>query len=179
MIIAIWTTKTPKVEGIKEAVESYPPLFWIEIEYVLKKVESCVSDMPLSLEETMQWAKNRARNLKKLWITADYYVWPEWWTWDIEWTKYLGGLIYIEDKNEEWHYWFSNMIEVPTLITKKLYVEWWDLWPIMSELSGITNIQSKNWAMWALSDDMLNRKDQFVKSFYSAISPFFNKYYKL
>ena len=69
-------------------------------------------------------------------------------------------------------------MEVPSLVVEKLYIEKLELWPVMSELSGITNIQSQNGSMWSLSNDMLTRKDEFLLAFCSAISPFFNKYYK-
>lgn len=179
MKIAIWTIKVPKVEGVKEAVSSCPYFEWEEIEYILQKVESGISDMPLSKEETMIWAKNRATNMRDMGIKADYYVWLEGWTWDIMWTKYLWWVTCIVDKNWEYHYWISHSIEVPKLVAKKLYEEDMELWPVMSELSWITNIQSKNGAMWALSNDMLVRKTQFIMWFQMAISPFFNKYYKL
>ena len=87
MKIAIWTIKTPKVEWIKDWVKLCPYFTDIEnIEYILEKVESGISDMPLNIEESMQWAKNRAQNIKKHWIKADYYIWIEWWTTKI-WEK--------------------------------------------------------------------------------------------
>jgi non-canonical (house-cleaning) NTP pyrophosphatase len=178
MKIAIWTTKTPKVEGVKQAVKECPYFFWEEIEYILQQVSSDISDMPLSIEETMQWAKNRAQNIKKLGIKADFYVWIEGWTTKIWDKKYLFWTIFIENDKGEWHFGFSWMIEVPKKVEEMLYEEWKELWPIMSELSGITNIQSQNWSMWAWSDDMLTRKDEFVTAFKSAISPFFNEFYK-
>jgi non-canonical (house-cleaning) NTP pyrophosphatase len=36
------------------------------------------------------------------------------------------------------------MLEVPEYVAKKLYEEKMDLGPLMSELSGITNIASQN-----------------------------------
>ena len=179
MKIAIWTTKKPKVDWVKEAISTCPYFKWLEIEFILEKVKSGVSDMPLSMEETMNWAKNRALNMKNNWIKADFYVWLEWWTWDFLWIKYLWWVTCVLDKTWEFHFWVSNCIEVPNIISKKLYQDKLELWPIMSELSWITNIQSKNWAMWAWSDDMLVRKKQFISWFQMAISPFFNKYYKL
>gem|GEM_PF-5962600 len=35
------------------------------MEYILESVSSDISDMPLSIEETMTGAKNRAQNVKK------------------------------------------------------------------------------------------------------------------
>jgi non-canonical (house-cleaning) NTP pyrophosphatase len=36
-----------------------------------------VSDMPLSIEENMKWAQNRAINAKKEINDADFYIWME------------------------------------------------------------------------------------------------------
>jgi non-canonical (house-cleaning) NTP pyrophosphatase len=58
-----------------------------------------VSDMPLSIDEIMLWAKNRANNLYKLWIEADYYIWIEWWTTKIWNKKYIWWIVYIKNNN--------------------------------------------------------------------------------
>lgn len=179
MKIAIWTTRTPKVEWIKKWVKECPYFNWIEVEYLLESVSSDISDMPLSIQETMNWAKNRARNLKKAWITADFYIWIEWWTTEIWDKKYIGWIVYIEDNSGKWHYGFSPMMEVPQLVEKKLYIDRLELWPVMWELSGKTDIRSENWSMWAWSNDMLTRIDEFTSAFKAAISPFFNDYYKM
>jgi len=179
MKIAIWTTRTPKVDWIKEWVEKCPYLNKEKIDYITEKVSSDISDMPLSLEETMQWAKNRANNLKKNWIEADFYIGIEWWTYILNNKSYLVGIVYVENKEWEWHFGFSPAIEVPEKIRKMLYEDWKELGPIMEELSWIVDIRSSNWSMGAWSNDMLHRKDEFVLAFQAAISPFFNKYYKL
>ncbi len=75
--IAVGTTRAPKVDGIKEGLAEcatrYSELA-VPIEFVLEKTESGVSDMPLSIEETMDGARNRANNLLNAGIDADYYV---------------------------------------------------------------------------------------------------------
>ena len=179
MKIAIWTTRTPKIDGIKEWIEKCPYFKSEKINYITQKVSSDIADMPLSIEETMQWAKNRARNLKKEWIEANFYIWIEGWTYILDDKAYLVGIVYVENKEWEGHFGFSPAIEVPEKVKKMLYEEWKELWPIMEELSWILDIRSANGSMWAWSDDMLKRKDEFVQAFQAAISPFLNKYYKL
>lgn len=181
MKIAIWTLRAPKVEWIKQAVSESPYFSDIieKVEYILSSVPSDISAMPLDIEETMLWAKNRAQNLIKSWIEADFYVWIEWWTTDIWWKKYIWWIVYVQNNLWDWHFGFSPMMEVPKLVEKMLYEEWKELWPIMWELSGKTDIRSENWSMWAWSEDMLTRSDEFRSAFHAAISPFYNKYYKL
>lgn len=179
MKIAIWTTRAPKVEGIKKWVLSCPYFKDIEVEYILESVASDISDMPLSIEETMLWAKNRAWNLKKAWIIADFYIWIEWWTTKIWEKKYIWWIVYIENNSWKWHYGFSPMMEVPKIVESKLYIDWLELWPVMWELSGKTDIRSENGSMWAWSNDMLTREAEFTSAFQAAISPFFNDYYSM
>ena len=56
MKIAIGTTSSPKVAGVKEAVNACPYFDGHrgDIEYVLEKTSSDVADMPLSLETTLE-----------------------------------------------------------------------------------------------------------------------------
>jgi non-canonical (house-cleaning) NTP pyrophosphatase len=54
------------VEGVKEAVLECPYFQDVEnIEYILESVSSDISDMPLTIEETMTGARNRAQNVRK------------------------------------------------------------------------------------------------------------------
>lgn len=181
MIIAIWTTREPKINWIKEWIKETPYLSNIfnEIFFITEKISSDISDMPLSIEETMKWAKNRANNLQKKWIKADYYIWIEWWTSDFLWKKYIFWIVFVLNNDWEWHFWFSPMMEVPKLIENELYIKWKELWDIMWDLSWSLNIRSKNWSMWAWSDNMFTRKDEFSIAFKAAIAPFYNKYYQL
>ncbi|MDD2907228.1 MAG: inosine/xanthosine triphosphatase [Candidatus Gracilibacteria bacterium] len=179
MKIAIGTTRAPKVDGIKNGIKNCPYFKDIEVEYILESVSSDISDMPLSIEETMQGAKNRANNLKKSGIIADFYIGIEGGTTQIGDKKYIGGIVYIEDNKSKGHYGFSPMMEVPKLVVKKLYEEGLELGPVMGELSGKTDIRSENGSMGAWSNDMLTRVDEFSSAFQAAISPFFNDYYKM
>lgn len=185
MKLAIWTTKEPKVEWIRVGVQECPYFQDIiaqtkeDVEYILESVSSDISDMPLSIEETMEWAKNRARNLIKKGIDADFYIGMEGWATIIGDKKYLGWVVYIENKAGEWHFGFSPMLEIPGKVEKMLYEDKEELGPIMSKLSGVTNIQSKEGSMWARSANMFIRKNEFWDAFKAAIAPFFNDFYKL
>jgi non-canonical (house-cleaning) NTP pyrophosphatase len=180
MKIALGTTRSPKIEWIKKWIQTCPYFQDIleEIIYLPQNVESGISDMPLSIEEVMLWAKNRAKNLKPI-ESADYYIWIEWGTTAIWEKKYIFWVVYIENNSWEGHYGFSPMLEVPSIVEKKLYDEWQELGPLMGELSGNTNIRSENGSLWAWTNDMLTRTDEFYSAFQAAISPFYNDYYKM
>ncbi len=60
MIISIGSTNQAKVQAVKEVIRDYPLLFNAEI--ITASVPSEIADQPLSLAETIQGAKNRAKN---------------------------------------------------------------------------------------------------------------------
>ena len=175
MKIAIWTKSPPKVAAIKEAIKKCIYFKWKNIEIIEKKVDSGISDMPTSLEENMLWAKKRAKNTKKE-IKADFYIGMEWWTSKIWEKAYLFGVVYILDNNWKWHYWISNMMEVPKIFNKRIYENKEELWPILQEITWVESASKKTWAFWHWSHDMLTRKDQFMLAFLSWIVPVLNKY---
>lgn len=178
MKIAIWTKSPPKVAAIKEAINKCPYFEWENIEIIPNEVESGISDMPTSIEENMEWAKNRAINTSKI-TDADFYIWMEWWTSYIWEKTYLFWVVYILNNKWEWHFWISNMMEIPEVFHKRIYVNKEELWPVLSEITWVEWASKKTWAFWAWSDDILTRKDQFEYAFLSAVPAFFNKYYKI
>ena len=96
MLIAIWSLRKPKTDAVESAIQNCPYFQWQYIKYETKNAASNVSDMPLSIEEIMLWAKNRVKNLRKEVKNADFYIWLEWGTSKI-WKKYfLFWVTYIE-----------------------------------------------------------------------------------
>jgi non-canonical (house-cleaning) NTP pyrophosphatase len=157
MIIAIWTKSPPKIEAIKEAIKKCVYFEWKDIEIIAEKVDSWISDMPTSLDENILWAQNRAKNLKKNWINADLYIWMEWWTTEI-WNKaYLFWVVWIMDNSWNWHIWISPMMQVPNEFHRRIYENWEELWPILTEITQVEWASQKTWAFWHWSDDMLTR----------------------
>lgn len=177
MKIIIGTKSLPKVLAIEEAIKKCIYFKNKDYEIIPLKVESWISDMPISENENMLWAKNRAENCMKN-NKADFYVGMEGWTTMI-WNKaYLFGVVYILNNSWKGHYWFSNKIEVPEFFRAKIYDENFELWPVLSEATKEKWASQKWWAFAHWSDWMLTRKDQFVLAFLSGIVPFFNKYYE-
>lgn len=178
MLVAIWSLRKPKLEAVEQAFQSCPYFWWKIIKYEARKTSSDVSDMPLSIKEIMQWAKNRVKNLKKEIPNANFYVGLEWWTSKI-WNKYfLFWVTYIENQEWIWHYGFSPMMEIPPKIQHELYINKRDLWEVIEEISDKNDIKSNNWTLGELSDDMIKRAKSFQVSTQAAIAPFFNKYWK-
>lgn len=181
MHFIIGTTNIPKSEAIEEVLNNSPYINWGSI--ISKyKVNSGVPDMPLTLKDIRNWAKNRVQALKSLDSTWDFYIWMEWWVYkDYESNDYwIMWVVYIEDRNWEWHYWYSYHLEVPKTVIKMLH-DWdkKDLEVIMHELWADKNIWDKWGSPSVWSDGTLIRKDEFIYAAKAAIAPFFNTYYKM
>lgn len=178
MKIILWTMSPPKLKAIEEWIRECIYLKDEKIEIVWVKASSWISDMPLSLEENILWAKNRAKNAQKLDNSWDFYIWMEWGTTLIWNEAFLFWVVCILDKNWKENIWISNMMKVPKEFQKRLYENGEELWPVLEEITWILWASKKSWAFWAWSDDMITRSDQFKLAFLSAIPFFYNIYYK-
>ena len=195
LILAVWSTNEDKISWInlwlnwlhtweiisnlnkyqQNILKILKKHFNKEIIIKSYKTDSNVSDMPNSLQETIEWAVNRALNLIDLNKKADYYLWTEWW---IEFIDFNRSLLYsvvcIIDKYWDLNIWTSNWLPIWVEDTLRLR-EWEDLSDI---------IKNKHWAIWKgnISGDLslwiFSRSKQFEDAFKWAIVPFCNtKYY--
>jgi len=147
MKIAIWTECPPKISAIESAVEECIYFKWHTVDLISKKVDSWISDMAKNIIDTMVWSKNRAHNIAKI-TEADFYVWMEWWTTKI-WDKiYLIWVAYILNNEWEWHYWISNMMEIPEIFAQRVYEKWEDFWKLLAEITWEEWTLDKDWAIW-------------------------------
>lgn len=179
MKIIIWTKAIPKVEAIKNWIKELPYIDIKDTEIITIKVESLVSDMPISIKECMDWAKNRALNCKKEISKWDFFIWMEWWTTMIWEKAYLFWVVYVLNQEWEWHFWFSAFLEVPEVFRDWIYNQKKTLEEVHLEKFWNQDVWQKNGSFWQWSDNLIQRKDMFQIAFICAISPFFNKYYKL
>lgn len=179
MKLIIATTSPPKVQAIEEAIARCPYFSGQDTEILTLKVPSDISDMPTSMTENMLGARNRAENARNIEPDADFWIGMEGGTDFIGEKSYLFGVVYILAKNGEWHFGVSNMVEVPRIFHENIYYKKKELWPILSEITGVADASKKNGAFGAWTDDMFTRKDQFIFAFLSAIAPFYNQYYTL
>ena len=159
MKIAVWTKSPPKLEALNIAFSGSPYFKWEKINFISEKIKSWVSDMPLTLDETITWAYNRALNIKEFVESennqADYYIGMEWWSTMIGDKAYLFWVMCILNTEWEHHSGISNMIEIPSSIQKRLYENKEDLWPIMDEVLWLTGTKKWKWATAYWSDDTL------------------------
>lgn len=179
MHFAIGTTNKPKSAAIEYVLATSP--YTSGATFSNHKVESGVPDMPTTLQELRTGAKNRAIYTRRESPDADYFVGMEWGVYkDSEWETYwLLGVVYIEDREGNWHFGYSCHLEVPEIVVDALFDwRWRDLEQIAHALWSPENIADKNGSFYEWTDGMLSRKDQFVMATQCAIAPFFNKFYQ-
>ena len=177
MKIAIGTKRKAKIKGVKKGIAEF---IYIQdtVEFSTHDADSGISHMPLSLDETMSGAQNRALDLKNKNIEADYYIGLEGGLVAVQEKTYLISLAYVLNNNDKGHFGFSPMLEVPQEIHKRIK-EGEELGPIMGELSGNLDLRSENGSMGAWSGDMFKRDDEFAVAVKAALCPFYNQYYKI
>lgn len=176
LTIAIWTENPTKIKAIKSWITQVSELATEEIHYICQKVETWVSEMPLTQESTDQWAKNRAENLVKMWIQADFYAGLEWWCYQQGSDGFLTGSVYISDW-KKWFLWKWPSIQMPENITHELFQNKRNLWELIEEITKTQNISKVNGTFGILSNDLITRSKSFEIATILAITPFFNGYY--
>ena len=180
MHFAIGTRNTPKSEAVEYVLSTSPYTPWAT--FSNHSVPSGVSDMPTTLAELRTGAWNRAVNVRRECPHADYFIWMEGWVYtDTLWENYwLIGIVYIENRDWEWYYWYSCHLQVPKRVVEGLFDgRWRDLEEVMHSLGSDPAIGDKKGSYSEWTDAMLTRREQFIMATQCALAPHFNRYYTL
>lgn len=181
MKIAIGTLRAPKIAGVEEAFRTSPYFAdsQLTVEFVPHDAPSGISHMPLSQNEVMQGARNRAEYLLAHVHDVDFCIGLEGGTSKVAQRAYLFGCAYLCDHKGVGYFGFSPWLMVPEVVTRMLYDEGKELGPIMRDLAKGKDVRSENGSMGEWSNDMLTRKDEFVAATQAALAPHFNSYYRM
>lgn len=183
IIIAVGSTRKPKVGAVRDAVASLGPLLAPEkqIEVVGVEVESGVGHTPVSREELMQGARQRAEAVAKL---AEQFGEP----WDY-FVGLEGGLDVIRENEqrriflESWAYvsdgvsgFFgrSGSIEVADQIAEEVVDRGVELSVAIDHFAGEVGIRDAQGAWGVLSGNLITRQDSFRVAVTAAFAPFYN-----
>jgi inosine/xanthosine triphosphatase len=183
LIIAVGSTRKPKLAAVREAVNGMSDLLAADtsIEIVGVEVESGVNHTPLSCEESMRGARQRAEWLQqvakreaKLW---NYFVGLE------------GGIAVIEDGErrvflESWayvsdgtrgHFGRSAAVELPEALAEEVFVRGTELSIAIDQFAGEAGIRDAQGAWGVLSGNKITRQEAFRVALIAAFAPFFNQ----
>ena len=181
--IAAGSTRRPKLNAVQEAADLFRCYFSADttIEVHGYEVESGVSHTPLSREELMQGARQRAETLAaRLAATGDaanFYVGLE------------GGLDVVEEQGrrcvflESWayvtdgergHFGCSGSIEIPEALAEEVVIRGTELSAAIDDFAGQAGIRDAQGAWGVLSGNLILRQESFRVAVVAAFAPFYN-----
>jgi inosine/xanthosine triphosphatase len=183
LIIAVGSTRKPKLAAVRDAVEGMSDLLAADtsIEIVGVEVESGVNHTPLSCEESMRGARQRAEWLQQV---AKREAKP--------WNYFVGlegGLAVIEDGErrvflESWayvsdgtrgHFGRSAAVELPEALAEEVFVRGTELSIAIDQFAGAAGIRDAQGAWGVLSGNKITRQEAFRVALIAAFAPFFNQ----
>jgi inosine/xanthosine triphosphatase len=183
IFVAVGSTRKPKLGAVREALNLIGAFLApeLEIEVVGTEVESGVSHTPISREELMQGARQRAEAVAK---RATQYSEP--------WNYFVGlegGFDVIQDNGrrrvflESWAYvsdgtqgFFgrSGSIEVAESIAEEVVDRGTELSVAIDRFAGEVGIRDAQGAWGVLSGNLITRQDSFCLAVTAAFAPFYN-----
>jgi inosine/xanthosine triphosphatase len=166
MKIAVGSTNPTKVA----AVETIVSQFWPEAEIVALAVPTGVSDMPMSDEETITGARNRARAARQA-VDADLGFGLEGGVHPDPIGLLLQGWVVVTDGNGREGVGAAGRLPLPPMIANRILAGE-ELGPIMDDLLGESNVKAKGGAVGALTGGLIPRKQAFALGVGYALAPF-------
>ena len=185
MIIAVASTRKPKVEAVRSAVNRLAPLLkgGMDIRVESSDVESGVAETPVTMEELLQGARNRCRSLHDRYTrenrTADLFLGLE------------GGFFSITDSSwirstflQNWVCAFDGVqeslaaggaIEVPTRIAEAVVDGGESLAAVIDRMAQGQNIRSQQGTWGVLTKDQVTRQASFEQAVINALAPWYNR----
>ena len=184
LIIAVGSTRKPKLAAVREAVDGLMDLLapGTSIEIVGVEVESGVSHTPLTREESMRGARQRAETLQsvaerdgKPW---NYFVGLE------------GGLDSVVENGsrrvflESWayvsdgvtgHFGRSGAVELPKALAEEVFERGTELSIAIDHFTGEVGIRDSQGAWGVLSGSRITRQEAFRVALIAAFAPYLNQ----
>jgi inosine/xanthosine triphosphatase len=182
IVVAVGSLRRPKLEAVREALAAISQRFAPHRSYEVVGVDvpSGVGHTPVSRDEMITGARQRAENLRNLarrnnqrW---EYFAGLE------------GGLDVLHDRGtrrvflENWtcvldaagreSYGQSGAIALPEALVKKVVDEGVELSAAIDEFAGEAGIRDAQGAWGILTGNLITRQDAFRVSFINAFAPF-------
>ena len=184
LIIAVGSTRKPKLAAVREAVDGMSDLLAAEtsIEIVGVEVESGVNHTPLSCEESMRGARQRAEWLQQV---AKQEAKP--WNYLVGLEGGLDSVIENGERRvflESWayvsdgvrgHFGRSGAVELPEALAEEVFVRGRELSIAIDQFAGEAGIRDAQGAWGVLSGNKITRQEAFRVALIAAFAPFFNR----
>ncbi len=184
LIIAVGSTRRPKLEGVRDAIAELGPRLAPDAEFEIVGAEapSGVRDTPLSRAEMMQGAKNRAEFLQRIAKERNepwnYFIGVEG---GLEIVNvgdarivFLENWAYVLDRNGHGSFGQSGAVAVPEPLAARVVDEGIDLAQAVDAFAGTHGIRDAQGAWGVLTRDLVTRRDAFRQAVINAFAPFYN-----
>jgi len=181
--ISLGSTRAAKVAAVRAACARIAAVdvAWSEAEVIARAVEINAPAMPLTDEELMRGARERAEaareRLKSEGAEADLYVGLEggFHSIPVEGQRhtFLRGWAYAMDA-ERGNFGASPSISVPARIVRLVVQGERELGEVIDEVAGEEDVRSRQGAWGVLSRDLLTRQMSFEAALIAAFAPFYN-----
>jgi inosine/xanthosine triphosphatase len=181
--IAVGSTRRPKLNAVRDAATSIAPLLREggELEVAGYEVESGVGHTPLSRQELMQGARQRAESLQESLRaqdqTAAFYVGLEG---GLDVTSengvrrvFLESWAYVSDGTRG-HFGCSGSIELPEALAEEVLSRGTELAAAMDQFAGAVGIRDGQGVWGVLSRNLISRQESFRLAVVAAFAPFYN-----
>ncbi|MFO7683150.1 MAG: inosine/xanthosine triphosphatase [Chloroflexota bacterium] len=166
MKIAVGSTNPVKIA----AVTSIVTLLWPEAEIESVSVPTGVGEMPMSDEETIIGARNRARAARQA-IGADLGFGLEGGVHQDPVGLVLQGWVVVTDGNGREGVAGAGRLPLPPSIAERVLAGE-ELGPVMDDLLGESNVKAKGGAVGALTGGLIPRQQAFALGVAYALAPF-------
>jgi inosine/xanthosine triphosphatase len=184
LLIAVGSTRKPKLDAVREALDQIVPAFSSEtrFEVVGIEVESGVTHTPSSREELMQGARQRAEALQSIakqnGESWSYFVGLEGGLDSInengERRVFLESWAYVSD-GKRGHFGRSGAIELPPGLVDEVFLQGTELSRAIDQFAEQTGIRDAQGAWGVLSANRITRQESFRIAVISAFAPFYNQ----
>ena len=164
MKVVVGSTNPVKVGAVIDAFHQYFP----DCTVIGKKVASGIKEQPLSEEETVRGARNRARASV---VDGDYGVGLEGGVTEIEGVMFECAWCVVVDKEGREGVGGGLYFELPEKVASRIRVGG-ELGPIMNELTGEEKVKEKAGAIGIFTRGKLDRKTAYVQLVTSALIKF-------
>lgn len=181
--IAIGSNRAAKVEAVRSAIRRISTIeeTWKDAEIIARSVETNAPAMPLTRDELMYGARERALAVKDLLdkenAQANLYVGME------------GGFETVSINSEEhtficgWAYATDGAsgafgaapsVRVPDEIARRVIDNNLELAEVIDEVAGEEDVRSRQGALGVFSRDLITRPVSFELALVAALAPFYN-----
>ena len=169
MKIIICTENKAKMQAMQEVINRV----WPDAELIGEKFSSDVHEQPISEDEGIRGAINRASHAQEKYLAADYFIGMEGFVDTNNYGMFLAGAVAILDKDGKVGIGISAKMLLPSFIKKKIE-EGHELGPLIKDLMNDAedNIRQYDGTNGILSKGLYNRVDEFKNAAECALARF-------